>query len=289
MADKQEQAHRIAETRRIFRERFKILAALFPENGETLVARACAVACTLVNSPALHKAHVESIAERVIAAHHLGLEVGDQAYLVPYKGEAQLIVGPRGLITLAYRSGFVRSIYACSVFRADVEAGLFKYNLAAGTIAHEKAPAGRREGKPEELITHAYCIAQTSTGGTVLEVLTAEDIAYYRSFSKASSGPWFDNYEGMCRKTAIKRGTEFVPRSPLMSAALRENEAGGYEIPDEIWEQAKQKSLGTVTEQVAEEVVLSDTATGKIAVAKERVQQRVAPSESRERQPGEDG
>lgn len=241
---------RVRKVRAIFADRRKLLGALFPENGDTLVARACAVACAHVNSTALRNAHPEAVAERVIAAHHLGLEIGDQAYLVPFKGEVQLIVGPRGLIALAYRSGFVRSMYATSVFAADVDAGLFKYNLARGEISHEKAPTGRRGGRPQDLITHAYCVGETTTAGKILEVLTAEDIAFYRGFSKASTGPWFDNYEGMARKTVIKRWSEFVPRSPLLAAALRENEIGGYEIPDDMYEQAKLRASGVVSEQV---------------------------------------
>lgn len=206
------------------------------------------------------KASVETVAERVIACHHLGLEIGDQAYLVPYSGDANLIIGPRGLIALAYRSAFVRSLHVGIVFRADVEAKLFTYNLGNGDISHEKATHGRRSGgTPEQLITHAYCIVHTTTGGRFAEVLTAEDIGYYRSFSKASKGPWFDNFEGMCRKTAIKRGLEFVPRSPLMAAALRETEVGGYEIPEEMWELAKQRAAGQVVEQVTETITSAQT------------------------------
>jgi recombination protein RecT len=244
-------AQRVTETRKIFKDRYKLLSALFPTNGETLVARACAVACSVVNTDTLERAAVETVVEKVIACHHLGLEIGDQAYLVPFDGKTNLIIGPRGLIALAYRSGFVRSMHAGIVFRADVEAKLFSYNMGTGAISHEKATSGRRVGgRPEELITHAYCVVDTTTGGRYAEVLTAEDIAYYRGFSKAKKGPWYDNYEGMCRKTVIKRSTEYVPRSPLMAAALKENEVGGYEIPEEMWEQAKLRATGSVSEQV---------------------------------------
>lgn len=250
-----QKAQRVGEIRAIFKERYKLLAALFPEHGDTLVARACAVACAHVNSPALSRANPIAVAERVIGAHHLGVEIGDQAYLVPFKGDVQLIIGPRGLIALAYRSGFVKKLYASAVFKADVDAGMFHYNLATGEVMHEKAPRGRRTGgRPEELIQYAYSVGETTMGGTIAEVLTAEDIGFYRSFSKATSGPWFDNFEGMCRKTTIKRWMEFVPRSPLMAAALRETSEGGYEIPDEMWEMAKQRSGGQVSEQVPEHV-----------------------------------
>lgn len=215
----------------IFRARFRELAALFPREGETLVARAVQTATTV--SAALDgNVTAESIAEAAIACHHLGLEVGDQAYIYPFKGQAKLTVGPRGLIALAYRSGEIKAIRACSVFRGD----RFEYDLGDDSLHHVKAETNRRPRgmRPEQLITHTWARIDTRTEGTILEVLTAEDLAYYRSFSKASVGPWFDNFEGMARKTALKRVLEFVPRSPLLAAAMAESEEGTYEIPEEI-------------------------------------------------------
>jgi recombination protein RecT len=232
-------AARAQRIRSIFDFKRKELATLFPKDGDTLVSRAQATA--LAGAAGFDvDVTADSIAETAIACHHLGLEIGDQAYMVPYKekgiSKAKLIVGPRGLIALAYRSGFVKSIVARSVFDGDE----FTYNLGTDEITHRKAIRGRREWvddngvviRPttEQAISHAYVRIETTTDGKVLEVLTWEDIAYYRSFSKANSGPWFDNYEGMCRKTAIKRGLEFVPRSPLMSAALRETSEGHYQM-----------------------------------------------------------
>jgi recombination protein RecT len=237
-AAKRVRAERIDE---IFRGQWKALLAIFPENGKERAARARATARSV--SQALDvNVTAESIAEAALACHHLGLEVGDQAYIYPFKGRAQLTVGPRGLIALAYQSGFVKSIKACSVFRGDD----FAYDLGDDSIHHVKGENRRigehdergevRRVKPEKLITHAWAKIETRTEGRILEVLTAEDLGYYRGFSKASSGPWFDNFEGMARKTALKRVLEFVPRSPLLSAALAETEDGTYAVPEELAE-----------------------------------------------------
>lgn len=210
-----------------FKARFRELAALFPTDGETMVVRAQAIACAQSRLEHLKSANPDAIAEKTIACLHLGLELGDQASLVPFKGDVQLIIGPRGLIALAYRSGFVKSIEARSVFAPD----MFDYELGDRPfIRHKKATAGRREA----LITHVYAVIETTTQGTIREVLTAEDIDFYRSFSKATNGPWVDNFEGMCRKTVLKRALEFVPRSPLLATALREDDVGGFEVTDEI-------------------------------------------------------
>jgi len=220
----------------IFKDQYKALAALFPKDGATMVNRARAAAVIASRSPALRGATAESVAEKVIAAHHMGVEIGE-AYLVPYNGDVQLILGPRALIALMYRSGFVKSVEARAVFEGDE----FDYELGdSPRIRHKKAMANRRDAA----IVAGYVVAHTTTGGIVREVLTREDIDYYRSFSKAKSGPWFDNFEGMVRKTLIHRIAEFIPRSPILSAALTQNEAGGVVVTDEIMAILKGKPDG---------------------------------------------
>jgi recombination protein RecT len=251
-----------ARIKAIFKTKYRQLAALFPSDGETMVNRACAAACAQSRGEALKNASAESIATATIACHHLGLEPGDQAYLVPFKGEVQLIIGPRGLISLMFRSGFVKSVRAHAVFDTDT----WSYDLGTDAyIKHQKAGDGRRAG----YITHAYAIVETTTDGRCIDVLTREDLEFYRSFSKASSGPWFDNFEGMCRKTALKRIAEFVPRSPMLSAALREDSHGGYEIPEEIYRAARGKADGSAefpqtapTGEVIEQQATNGAASG---------------------------
>ncbi len=246
-----------AKIKAVFRSQARHLAALFPKDGDTMVARACAMAVCAARDidkksglTKLDKIAPELIAEKVIACHHLGLEIGDHASLVPYGTDLQLIIGPRGLIALMYRSGFVKSVEARSVFEGDE----FDYELGSKKfIHHKKATNGRRDAR----ISYAYFLAETTTGGAVQDVLTVEDIEFYRGFSKAPSGPWFDNFEGMCRKTAIRRGAEFIPRSPLLSAALREDESGGYEIPDEIMAAVRTRTSATTPVETGEVILES--------------------------------
>lgn len=241
--DNSDKGRRIAAIEDIFRARWRELVAIFPENGEALATRAKSTACMISKSMGT-SVTAESIAEAALACHHLGLEVGDQAYIYPFGNTAKLTVGPRGLIALAYRSGFVKSIVARAVFDGDE----FDYNLGTNEITHRKTLDARRPRdergnllSAEKSISHAYVLIETTTDGRILEVLTWEDIAFYRGFSQATSGPWFNNYEGMCRKTAIKRGLEFVPRSPLLSAALAETKEGTYELTPEIMEAIRGK------------------------------------------------
>lgn len=233
------QAAKEARIREVFKGQYRHLASLFPKDGEIAVNRACASAVMAsralnkkTGKPSLESVPAEVIAEKVIAAHHMGLEIGD-TYLVPYGKDLQLIPGPRALIALMYRSGFVKSIEGDVVFDGDV----WEYEQGdQPRVKHVKRTSGRYEAK----IIASWVVIHTSTGGIARTVLTRDDIDYYRSFSKAESGPWFDNMPGMVRAKTIKRAAEFIPRSPMLSAALRESEAGGIEISDEIMELLRQ-------------------------------------------------
>jgi phage RecT family recombinase len=223
--------------RDLCKERVREIAALFPNEGVAAASRLLAIAANgyrglLSNTrDGDEPVHPYTVLQCTVAAAQLGLEfLGDQAYLVPYNGSASLIVGPGGLILLGARSGFVRSTTARCVFDADE----FDYQLGSDEyVHHRKAPTGRRMPKEDvqKHITHAYCVLQMATPAgeapaRTCEVLTAEDIAFYRSFSKARKGPWFDNFEGMGRKTVIKRAYALAPKSPLLEIALRETDHG---------------------------------------------------------------
>lgn len=228
----------------LFVHRRRELEALFPGDAKAIVARLSAIAVAQYRKlaeVARDPIDIRSLVDSVTHAAQLGLEIiGDQAYLVPYKGKIQLIVGPGGLITLGHREGIA------AVARAVFEGDEFDYDLGRGWVRHKKATSGRRPPAPgpkeKEVynaeivrrITHVWAKisrAPTRPGDQpleTLEVLTAEDIAFYRSFSKASTGPWFDNYEGMCRKTGLKRVFAFAPKSYILSTALEEDDHGAF-------------------------------------------------------------
>lgn len=225
----------------LFVSRRRELEALFPNDSKAIVARLSAIAVMQYRrlaESAKDPIDIRSLVDSVTHAAQLGLEiVGDQAYLVPYKGKIQLIVGPGGLITLGHREGI--AAVAHEVFHGDE----FDYDLGRDWVHHKKATSGRRPPNPKDSgynaelvhrITHVWAKikrAPMRAGDQpleTLEVLTAEDIAFYRSFSKASTGPWFDNYAGMCRKTGLKRVFAFAPKGYILSVALEEDDHGAF-------------------------------------------------------------
>lgn len=169
-----------------------------------------------------------SVIDCVLQAAQLGLEAGgDQAYLVPYNGKVQLIVSPRGLIDLAFRHPAVADIDAEVVRTGDD----FEYQLGDKPyIRHRKGASIDKKG--EDLL-FAYAVMHLVNGGTIRSVLTAAEVERYRSFSKSTTGPWFDNTDAMWRKTALKRVFAKGPRSAQMAMALSENDLGHYVPPPE--------------------------------------------------------
>lgn len=231
------QAQKELEIRLIFTRQGKLLSKLFPKDGDVILART--VSSAIMASRALDKdgrialrdIAAEDIAEKCVAAHHMGLEVGSECYLIPYGKKLQLQTGPQGLIKLMMQSGFVKSVVARSVREGD-GGDVFDHDLGpAGYITHKKG--ANRDSCP---VTFAYAFIKTTTGGEILDVLSRGEIDHFRSLSKMKDGGpmWIEHFDGACRKTMIHRIAEFVPRSPVLSAALRQNEQGGVEVPEEI-------------------------------------------------------
>jgi len=159
-----------------------------------------------------------SLLGSMMQAAQLGLEPGPlgQAYLVPYNGEVSLIIGYRGYIDLARRSGQLLDIVAREVRTKDDFA--FEYG-SAEFLRH--VPKLNDRG---ETIAY-YGIAKFPGGGQLLHVMDLAEIAERRNRSKAkSSGPWVTDPGPMSRKTVIRAMSPYLPMSPEFAAALAADE-----------------------------------------------------------------
>lgn len=153
----------------------------------------------------------DSFINSVVQASHLGLEIGGalgQCYLVPYKNEVKAIVGYRGLLTLARRSGFINSIKAEMVYENDE----FTLELGIETkVTHKPFLTGDR-GKPKLV----YMVAHFVDGGHHFEWMSIGEVNKIRDRSPAAnkgSSPWTTDYEQMALKTVIRRGWKYLPMS----------------------------------------------------------------------------
>jgi recombination protein RecT len=171
--------------------------------------------------PALLQCDRQSIFNAAMSAACLGLEVDGvtgQAYLIPFKGRAQLVIGYKGFNTLAARSGIT---ITGAVVRAGDE---FDYQLGSAAYVRHK-PKGSKG-----TITHAWACAQSMDRPAVVEVLTIDELMDVKARSpgaKRSDSPWNDpaiGFPAMCQKTAKRRLARSMPLN-IMQQAARMDEA----------------------------------------------------------------
>lgn len=222
-----------AETQMVpLKERYRGMQALLEQN-RAAIAQACAkhldvnrlsrLALTeLRKTPDLLQCAPMSVVASVMQAAQLGLELGGplgRAYLVPYNNrktkrkECQLIIGYKGMIDLALRSGMVETVEGYPVFDGDE----FDYELGLNRRLRH-LPTG--EDDPAKL-THAYAIVRFKGGGVLFTVLTRKAIdAIRRRSPGANRGPWVEHFAEMAVKSAIRRIFKFTPASPELARAI---------------------------------------------------------------------
>lgn len=164
------------------------------------------------SNPGLLECHPTSVIAALHKAASFGLDVGPvgHAYLVPFKDkdgnkQAQLIIGYRGMVNLARRSGELASIEARAVKDND------RFDYAFGLdqrLVHQ--PALRDRGE----IVCFYGLARFVNGGTYMVVVDLDTIHEHRMASQTGrydKGPWHDHFEAMGCKTVIRIMEPYLP------------------------------------------------------------------------------
>lgn len=169
----------------------------------------------------------------VMQAAQLGLEPGSalgQAYLVPYGNQCQLIIGYKGMIDLARRSGQVLSLNAYAVREGD------DFNFQLGLkpdIHHVPRLEADRIKKP---ITYVYAVATLKGGGYQFEVMSRAEVEAVKAKAK-SKNIWTNYFEEMAKKTVIRRLFKYLPVSIEaleITNADAKREAGEKVEPDDV-------------------------------------------------------
>lgn len=183
-------------------------------------------------TPALLACSPQSLLLAVMQAAELGLEAGGllgDGYLVPYKDRVTFIVGYRGLVNLARRSGQLRSIEAHVVRATDA----FEIEFGLETkLVHKPA----LEGEPGDVVA-VYAVAHFRDGGYQVEVMTRAEVDAIRKRSRAAEdGPWVTDYAEMAKKTVIRRLCKYLPLSPELARALEHEAAIEQGTPSPVVE-----------------------------------------------------
>lgn len=152
----------------------------------------------------------------------LGLEPGPlgHAWMTPrrIKGVWQVlpIIGYRGYIELARRSGAIRTIVARTVHQGDV------FDYAYGLEERLEHRPSLAERGPAVAY---YGVAHFTEGGHQIEVMSPADIATRRARAGAKDdGPWATDFDAMARKTVSRAMAPYLPLSVEAQAAIATDE-----------------------------------------------------------------
>ncbi len=191
------------------------LAAALPRHMDP--ARLIRVAVTsLRKNPSLVQCDRASLISCIFQAAQLGIDVDNglgHAYLVPFKQECTLIVGYKGLVDLARRSGQISTIRAVVVRKGD-------------HFWHEEGLKPKLEHRPKpgnhmSPLEYVYAVAELRDGGTQFEVMHVDEIKRIQSMSRAGrSGPWVSHFDEMARKTVLRRLCKMLPMSVELQRAV---------------------------------------------------------------------
>lgn len=145
--------------------------------------------------PKLQQCDPYSFMGGVLACAQLGLEPGGalgHVYLIPYGQNVNVILGYKGMIELARRSGQIVSLYAHAVYEKDD----FTYELGLNeNLVHKPKLSDRGE------MIAVYAVAHLVGGGHQIGVMSKEDVEKVRRKSAQSNSPaWKDHYDEMAKK-----------------------------------------------------------------------------------------
>ena len=221
-------------------------AAVIPKSTGLTVQRFMGALMTEVkNIPDLMKCPANELLGAAIRVAELGLVPGaalGHAYILPFwndkKGymQAQVILGYKGMIELAYRNGIVGSIKATAVFHGDMfdwsedENGVH-FNYKPDLLNPNRGNAAK--------IALVFVVARMTSGSCVPLFMTRSEIEALRAKSRQARNNkvWNDEWEQMAVKTVIRRLFKYLPVSveAQQAAAMddRDDQQNADAYPDD--------------------------------------------------------
>lgn len=173
-------------------------------------------------TPRLKDVDQISFVGALMTCAQLGLRPGvgalGEAYIIPFKGKANFVLGYQGMTTLAHRSGMLDSVISRTVHEAD------DFSIEYGTsdkVVHRPPVKGARGAA-----IGYYAVVKVSGGGYVFDYMSIEDMRLHRDkFAMARDrsgnivGPWKSDFDAMARKTMVRKLWPYMPRSTEMQLA----------------------------------------------------------------------
>lgn len=245
-----------ATVKKFFEANRGTLEALLPRHFDSERMLKLALGA-LRTTPKLANASLSSLLGSVVTCAQLGLEPNTplgHAYLLPFdkrekqgdqwvttETQVQVIIGYKGMLDLARRSGQIVSIAAHEVCEKDEF--VFAYGLNE-ELVHR--PAMKDRGS----VIGFYAVAKLTGGGYSFEFMSVDEVNHIRDKAAEKnrakkdrngnliiSGPWADNYVEMGRKTVLRRLFKYLPisiESLAFASAIDGNAVGSAAPLEEV-------------------------------------------------------
>lgn len=218
---------------------------------------------TIRTNPALLECTDVSLLAAVMQSAQLGLEPGmlGQCYFVPFRNnqrgvtEVTFIIGYKGMIDLARRSGEVSMIYAKPVYAKDK----FSYRFGLNPDL-EHVPFDGEQPQDADHLTHVYMVARFKDGGFHFGVMNKAQVEAIRAKSKAKdSGPWKTDYVAMALKSVVRQEWKWLPVSIEALKAVTADETAKDQIAPVMLDVVPTDVVDVMPEAEVEAVVAEAT------------------------------
>ncbi|KIQ21580.1 recombinase RecT [Xanthomonas campestris] len=161
----------------------------------------------------------QSVVDAVINIAAIGISLNPakrQAYLVPRDGKICLDISYIGLLDLAIDSGSIRWGQAKLVHEVDV----FALNGLDQAPHHQHDPFRKDRGE----VIGAYVVVKTPEGDYLTETMSRDEIdgimRRSQTVKSGKSSPWKSDWGEMARKTVVKRGYKYWPKTDRLDQAI---------------------------------------------------------------------
>lgn len=189
-------------------------------------------------NPKLKECSPQSVLGSLMQAAVLGFRPSPalgECYFIPYGKECQFQIGYRGWLSLARRSGEIKTVFAECVFANDH----FKRTLGLfPSLEHEPAEDNRGAFKG------VYAVVHYLSGGYNAVYLTAAEVDKLRRrnpFQKDTpTGAWATDFEEMAKAKAIKKLKAYLPlgeeaesdEQVIKPENFKDDQSGALQIPE---------------------------------------------------------
>jgi len=170
-------------------------------------------------SPALQQCSIQSLLGSMMVSAQLGMELDlSEAHIIPYGNKAQFQMGYRGLMKLAWNSGYVVSIDYDKICENDT----YEYSKGdGGKFIHTPSLSADRGNT---IAYYAYAVMKG--GGKAVHLMTMKEVQDHgKKFSKAfnaKSSPWVTDFDSMAYKTVlIQLADKKLPKATQSEAMMR--------------------------------------------------------------------